>query len=298
ADGATDETGPRADNSQRTMLGQTQLAWLKEGLVAAHNNGVTWKFVAISSPIDQIGPIGGAFTLTNGPNNGPGTFSSVESDGGKSWMGGYRAERNALLKFIADNHIKNVVFLTTDDHQLRINELGYFTQFDANGTPIQSSYTRVPRTFLIVAGPIGATGPDAITDHSIANSLTLAQNFAARQIALGIDPIGLDPLYPGLRDVRREGDAQADVLRQAFDFYSPDTFNYATLEVGACPTLTVTVKGINSYAVNTFPQPTSSNPVREILSFKVDADDTSPVIQSVAATPNVLWPPNNKMVPV
>jgi hypothetical protein len=255
----------------------------------------------VSSPSDQIGPIGGSFTLTNCPNNGPtctGFFSTAESDGGKSWMGGYRAERNALLKFIADNHILNVVVLTTDDHQLRINELGYFTQFDGNGTPIQSSYVRAPRAFQIVVGPIGATGPDAITDHSIANILQLAENFEAQQIALGIDPIGLDPSYPGLHDVSREGDTQADTNRQPFDFYSPDTFNYATLEIGACPTLAVTVKGINSYAVNTFPQPSVANPLRQILHFEIDADGQPPAIQSVVAAPSVLWPPNHKMVPV
>ena len=38
----------------------------------------------------------------------------------------------------------------------------------------------------------------------------LADNFAAQQIALGIDPLGLDPTYPGLHDVTREGDPLAD----------------------------------------------------------------------------------------
>src|SRR5262249_52785357 len=134
-----DDTGLRADNPGRTMLGKTQLNWFEQGLLEAQAQGVTWKFVAVSSPIDQIGAIGSG------------------ADGGKSWMGGYRAERNALLKFIADHHIDHVVFLSTDDHQLRVNELGYFTQFDSNGTPIQSSYTRVPGVFEIVVGPIGAT---------------------------------------------------------------------------------------------------------------------------------------------
>ncbi len=32
--------------------------------------------------------------------------------------------------------------------------------------------------------------------------------------------------YPGLHDVFREGDPDADTLRQPVDFYSPDTFNY------------------------------------------------------------------------
>src|SRR5262249_53083094 len=111
-----DDTGPRADNPNRTMLGATQLAWLKQTLLDAQNAGVPWKFVTVSDPIDQLGPIGGALS---------GTLTSVNSDGGKSWMGGYRAERNDLLKFIADNHILNVVFLATDDHQNRVNELLY-----------------------------------------------------------------------------------------------------------------------------------------------------------------------------
>jgi phosphodiesterase/alkaline phosphatase D-like protein len=270
-----DDNGVRADNPNRTMLGTTELQWFEQALLVAQAQGIVWKFVAVSSPMDQMGPIGGSFTITNGVNNAPNTYSTSITDGGKSWMGGYRPERNALLKFIADNHITHVVFLSTDDHQVRINELGYFTQFDANNTPIQSSYVRVPGVFHVVAGPIGATGPDGITDHSFGNVQTLAQNFVAQQTARGIDPIGLDPSFPGLHQVVREGDPSADLLRQGFDFYSPDTFNYATLEVGACPTLSVAIYGINSYAVNTFPQ-TPTSPVREILSFKVDADTPCP----------------------
>ena len=96
-----DDNGPRADNPLRTMLGATELAWFQQALLAAQQQGITWKFVAVSSPIDQIGPIGGSFTITNGPNNTPNTYSTAETDGGKSWMGGYRPERNQLLKFIA-----------------------------------------------------------------------------------------------------------------------------------------------------------------------------------------------------
>jgi phosphodiesterase/alkaline phosphatase D-like protein len=267
-----DDTGIRADNPGRTMLGQTELAWVEQGLLAAQNNGTVWKIVAISSPIDQIGPIGGSFTIDNtgDPNTTQPGFTSSESDGGKSWMGGYRFERNELLKFIADNNIQHVVFLSTDDHQVRINELGYFTQFDQNGTPIQSSYTRVPGAFEIVVGPIGATGPDTITDHSTANIQALAQSFASHQQALGLDPIGLDPNFPGLINVSREGDSNANANRSAFDFYSPDTFNYASLSID--PTghnLTVTIDGINSYAVNTFPQPNANNPVRQLMQFTI-----------------------------
>src|SRR5262249_14469474 len=202
------------------------------------------------------------------------------ADGGKSWMGGYRAERNALMKFIADNHIDHVVFLSTDDHQLRVNEVGYFTQFTTNSlgfpTPVQSSYVRVPGAFSIVAGPIGATGPDTITDHSFANIQSLANNLANTEIANGVDPIGLDPIFPGLKNVWREGDPTAGTSPTAFDFYSPDTFNYATLNLSADgSTLSVAIKGINSYAINTFPQPGPGNQVRTILSFQIGLETTT-----------------------
>jgi phosphodiesterase/alkaline phosphatase D-like protein len=291
---SADDTGVRADNPNRTMLGQTQLAWFEQSLLAAQANGVTWKFVSVSSPIDQIGAIGSG------------------ADGGKSWMGGYRAERNELLKFIADNHIDHVVFLTTDDHQVRINELGYFTQFDANGTPIQSSYTRVPGAFQILVGPIGATGPDTITDHSIANIKSLAQNLANQEIAAGVDPIGLDPNFPGLKNVSREGDPNANANRSPFDFYSPDTFNYAVLDVDASgKNLTVTVNGLNSYAVNTFPQPNPNNPVRQILQFTISTEgvqaqansfnltEGSATVNGPVATftdPNTTFAPGNLLV--
>ena len=112
ADGSGDDTSaPRANAPGRTYFGATQFAWLKQTLLAAQNAGTQWKFVSISDPIDQIGPLGGALTLNNLPSFGTGsTYAPVNSDGGKSYIGGYRAERNALLKFIADNHIVNVVF--------------------------------------------------------------------------------------------------------------------------------------------------------------------------------------------
>src|SRR5262249_61676267 len=117
-----------ADNRDRTMLGATELAWLKDTLLKAQQQEITWKIVATSSPIDQIGAIGSG------------------SDGGKSWIGGYRPERNALLQFIADNHIDHVVFLSTHDHQLRGNEVGYFTDFTTNslGFPPPLHSTSIP----------------------------------------------------------------------------------------------------------------------------------------------------------
>ncbi|MEI6427848.1 MAG: alkaline phosphatase D family protein, partial [Pseudanabaena sp. ELA607] len=258
ADGSSDDTGLRADNAQRTMLGATQFEWLKKTLLDAQNNGTIWKFVATSDPIDQIGAIGDG------------------SDGGKSWAGGYRAERNKLLNFIADNNIKNVVFLATDDHQNRINELTYT---DKNGV------VKVLQNALsVVDGPIGAGGPDAITDHSITNIQAETKKLFDKQVAAGVNPIGLatsltDPNSAGLvvKNIKREGDANptanaSSSLASAFDFYSPDTFNYTVFDVSADgKTLNVDVQGVNSYVKNTFLEPSANNPVRSILSFSLDA---------------------------
>jgi len=58
------KTGMRAANPNRTMLGATQLAWLKQTLLDAEAAGVPWKLVGVSSPIDQLGPVGGALAAS------------------------------------------------------------------------------------------------------------------------------------------------------------------------------------------------------------------------------------------
>jgi uncharacterized protein YjiK/phosphodiesterase/alkaline phosphatase D-like protein len=258
ANAAADDTGPRADNTSRTYLGVTQLSWLKQTLVDAQNNGATWKFVSLSDPIDQLGPIGGALV---------GTLTSVNADGGKSYIGGYRAERNQLLKFIADNHITNVVFLSTDDHQNRINELYYSP---SGQTSVQSTYVKVPYAFSIVCGPLGATGPDAITNHSFANIKAIADSVANAQTAAGIDPIGLQN-YPGLHNLSREGDPTAGSSPQPVDFYSPDTFNFTVLDLSANgKTLTVSSIGMNSTAQNAGIEYANGPQARTLFSFQID----------------------------
>jgi acid phosphatase len=268
-----DDTGSRADNVSRTYLGATQLAWLEQQLLNAAQAGTTWKFINVSDPIDQLGPIGGALSLSNLPSFGTGsTYAPVSADGGKAWMGGYRAERNALLKFIADHQIKNVVFLATDDHQNRVNEILYSP---TGQTGVQSSYVKVPYCFEIVCGPLGATGPDLITNHTFSMAQQLAQSIANAQTAAGVDPVGLSPTYPGLHNVTRLGDPNADTNRAPVDFYSPDTFNYNTLDVSADgKTLTVKSYGINSTAQNSFLEyDAENNPEQVLFSFQIDASD-------------------------
>ena len=257
-----DDGGARADNPDRTYLGATQLAWLKQTLLDSQKAGLQWKFIATSDPIDQIGALGGT------------------DDGGKSWIGGYRAERNDLLKFIADNKISNVVFMSCDDHQTRINEV----QYVADPTK-PTTYSRVPGVISVVDGPIGATGPDTVTDHSFANLNKLATDLAAKQLAAGVDPVGLDALFPGLKNVVREGDATATTAPKPVDFYSPDTFNYATFAVDANGLFSFELRGIDSTQKDAFPTTSPAN--RSLFSFQVDgtaAGKATRLLDSVTGT--------------
>ena len=92
------------------------------------------------------------------------------------------------------------------------------------------------------------------------------------QVVAGIDPLRLDSTNLNLFNVRREGDATANTTRSPVAFFSPDTFNYATLSFLAdgC-TLDVGVQGINSYAANTSPEPEATTNVREIFGFSLMA---------------------------
>ncbi len=225
------------------MLGVTQLAWFKQTLLAAQAAGTPWKSVSISTPIDQTGP----------------------AQDGKSWYGGYTAERNDLLKFIADNRIQNVVFLSTDDHLTRETAMQYQTTF---GDP--STTTTVPGAFLVVTGPIGAGGPDAITDHSFANITSLLAATDTGLAAAGAPLVGLSG-FSGLSNVHRQFDTAA---ASPIDFYSPDTFNYTTLDVSADGQfLTVDTYGIPSYLQNTFPATTQAP--SDIMGFTLAAGFTA-----------------------
>ncbi len=161
------------------------------------------------------------------------------------------------------------MFLATDDHQNRINELLYSP---TGQTSDQTTYVKVPFCFEIVCGPLGATGPDLISNHSFALVKKLADSIANAQAAASVEPIGLGG-YPGLQNVTRFGDPQADTLRQAADFYSPDTYNYNVLDVSKSgKVLTVTSYGINSTTQNSFLEYDAvNNPERVLFSFDIQA---------------------------
>jgi phosphodiesterase/alkaline phosphatase D-like protein len=249
--GGGEDTGPRADNPKRTMLGRTQMAWLKAELSAAQRDGVAWKFVAVSSPIDEAG---GPVPVQGSRWPAPGT----QSQDGKSWFGGYRAERDELLGHIAAESIRGVVFLTTDDHFVRVTTLRYRNAAGAMAP--------VPGAFQIVSGPIGAGGPDAFPGHDCARvreALDLRNSTLRR---MGQPENGLPADWPGLSISHRRCGAPGPA--ESLDFFVPDRFAYTVVEVSADGVLSVDTYGMDANKENAFDQDPA--PVERTAGFGID----------------------------
>ena len=120
----------------RTMLGAAQLAELQADLLDAQAQDITWKFIVIPQPIQHRG------------------LMSAQDR-----FEGYAAERTALLRFIDDNGLTNVVFIAADIHGTLINNVTVAEGPDAT--------QEILPVFEVTTGPVayGPTlGPIFITD--------------------------------------------------------------------------------------------------------------------------------------
>jgi phosphodiesterase/alkaline phosphatase D-like protein len=111
----------------RTLLGRTQFELLKQDLAKAQADGMTWKFIMLPEPIQNLGPVGA-----------------------EDRFEGYAAERTNLLRFIKERGIENVVFVSADLHGTVVNNLTYQNGF--GGAQIATG------AFEIVTGAV-ASGP-------------------------------------------------------------------------------------------------------------------------------------------
>jgi glycerophosphoryl diester phosphodiesterase len=128
---------------RRTMLGAAQLADLKADLATAQQAGVTWKFIIVPEPIQNLGVTGAADRFE-----------------------GYAAERTELLKHIADQRIENVVFIAADIHGTLVNNLTYQA---APGQP------QIPTSaFEVTTGPLAFDAPLGPTVLSLAEGIRLS----------------------------------------------------------------------------------------------------------------------------
>ena len=124
----------RAKN--RTMLGGKQFSRLLADLRTAQRDGVIWKFIMLPEPIQNLGVLGASDRYE-----------------------GYATERSSLLRFIDEQHITNVVFVSADIHGTLINDLSYqrreevLAALAASGNPFAAPQ-RPTSAFEITTGPV------------------------------------------------------------------------------------------------------------------------------------------------
>jgi alkaline phosphatase D len=94
-----------AIENNKTMLGRDQLQWLERNLL---NSKATWKVISSDVPISVPTGYNATFLGRDGWANGNETNFSSET--------GFEREFQALLKFLDDKNVKNIVFITTDVH--------------------------------------------------------------------------------------------------------------------------------------------------------------------------------------
>jgi len=156
--------------STRTMLGKKQIDRLKADLLAAQQDNVIWKFIAVPEPIQNLGVFGASDRFE-----------------------GYASERSELLQFIDDNNIKNVVFIAADIHGTLINDLTYQRRSDVlkaileTGNPLAAPQIKTS-AFEISTGSVAFDAPfgDSIIEllGQIPNGdILLAQLLAAVGVA-------------------------------------------------------------------------------------------------------------------
>ena len=221
----------------RTLLGEVQLSELKQDLVKAQADGITWKFINIPEPIQNI-------------------FPGVNVDAYE----GYGKERTELLKFIESNNIENVVFIAADVHTTFVNNITY--QEEPFGEQIATDIFEITTGAVAYERPTGEFLADLFLaqnpqQKAFYDSLPVApdtdsdindkDDFVKKAIddnlltPLGFDPLGLDNNLP-----QAEGLIDATLLEG--DYFVGHSYAWSEFDIDKdTQALTVTTYGIDSY---------------------------------------------------
>ena len=124
-------TSPELVANERTLLGDTQKAWLKNKL---NQSQATWKLIGNQVMFSEFN-VWWAVDPKNPKFDTPAKLESVFLD---IWDG-YPSERLELIHFISKKNIQNVVFLTGDFHSSFASEIVSFEpkEFPQLGTVMQ-----------------------------------------------------------------------------------------------------------------------------------------------------------------
>ncbi len=229
----------------RTLLGAAQLSRLKADLLAADRSGITWKFVMVPEPIQELG-----------------IYNTDAFEG-------YARERKEILKFIEANDIRNVVFVAADIHGTMVNNLTYTET--VGGPRVATDTWEITTGSVAYNKPFGQTVVDFATAAGLLNaqqkafydSLPIAPDgddlindkddflkAAFQNLVIGpagYDPIGLDRNLTTGSGVIGSFDPRATLLQG--DYAAAHTFGWTKFDIDPITQkLTVTTYGIDPYS--------------------------------------------------
>ncbi|MGF1459414.1 MAG: alkaline phosphatase D family protein [Leptolyngbyaceae cyanobacterium] len=229
----------------RQFLGEPQLADLKADLLAAEANDVTWKFVMVPEPIQELG------------------IYNVDA------FEGYANERNEILQFVEANDIDNVVFVAADIHGTFVNNLTYTET--VGGPRIATDVWEITTGSVAFDAPFGQTVVDVATaagllsaeERAFYETLPIApdlddipndkddfleQAFQTLTIGPGgYDPIGLDNNLTAEQGLQGSFEVEATLLQG--DYVAAHTYGWTQFDIDPnSQVLTVTTYGIEPYS--------------------------------------------------
>lgn len=218
-------------NPNRTFLGRQQVADLKRDLLDAETQGITWKYVVVPEPIQNLGVLAASDRFE-----------------------GYAAERTEILKFITDNDITNVVFVAADIHGTVTNNLTYQTQ--PGGPQIATSAFEITTGSVAFDAPFGPTvaelgvaaGVITPQQKAIYDALPVAGKdaFIKQVINSGLQPLGYDPV--GLDANLAIANDKIDAKLLQGDYVATHVYGWTQFDVDKdTQKLTVTTYGIAPY---------------------------------------------------
>ncbi len=238
------DTGDRLDvlnqslTEDRTLLGSVQFSDLKQDLLDAENNGITWKFVMVPEPIQNI-------------------FPGINTDA----FEGYGKERTEILKFINENSIDNVVFVAADVHATFVNNITY--QEEPEGEQIATNVFEITTGAVAFEQPTGeilgnlftAGNPNLQTFY---NALPIApdtddlpndkDDFVKEAVNhILLNPLGFDPL--GLNDNLPQAEGLIDATLIQGDYFVGHTYGWTEFDIDPeTQQLKVITYGIEAYS--------------------------------------------------
>lgn len=236
----------------RTMLGRRQVDDLKEGLLRAQQEGVSWKFVMLPEPIQNLGVVGAGDRFE-----------------------GYAAERAEILRFVRENDLRNVVFVAADIHGTLVNNLSYQ---DGAGLP------QIPvNSWEITTGAVAFDAPFGPTVATLAFQLGIPGAIAPAIYAI---------LPPDQQEAYIQAAVNSQIAALGYDalglagsgipatllaggFSATQTYGWTEFEIDAqTQALTVTTWGIPAYTkaqMDADPATVSTRVPAVVSQFRVEA---------------------------